>query len=591
MRDTLFPDPVRTDLLLVFPPFQRPIVSMENIGIEYIAAYARSRGFAAVIVNAGLHGLTVDDVVRLIRQSSFRVLGISTLHWNSQAALEIAMAARFYHPGCHIVLGGIEAALNAEHFLAGYPFLDSVCLGEGEAIVAELLAALAGGRDWRQIRGLAYRERGAVVVNEAADLVASLDTLPFPARDDVAAVIDSGGPVSIGTSRGCFGSCPFCSVRAFYNLSRGTCWRGRSPASVVAEIRALHDTFGVTLFSFVDETVAGPGADGVKRLREIARRIRSAQLEISFFMTIRADQVEAELFRELQLAGLKKVEIGIESMAESQLRRYGKTCGVEDNRRALGILDELGILSEAFMIPFDSETTYPEVACNLSFYGERFGSRSRGYDVAPLTMGDYLYPYPGTAIRARYERNGWLGQGWHTPFRAHDPVVQGVQQTVQWFIAAAEPAFPLSYAGLGNLWVNSRGLPEAVHRKTCRIAAMVGTLLVDVAAWAYETLAGSAPLSPGEIEAVAMRLGAFIERATRLKGELQGVVAEFGMRADDHDNPLAAGNTFAGQLYRFGKAKRRELVAAMYRDCGSDNAIIPLFTELLSVTRKQACHD
>jgi hypothetical protein len=106
MASNPLPKPFETDLLLVFPPFQRSIVSMENVGIEYIAASARARGFEACMVNAGLHGLDADDVNRIVARSRFRVLGISTLHWTLAEGLKIAHAARKTHPGCHIILGG-----------------------------------------------------------------------------------------------------------------------------------------------------------------------------------------------------------------------------------------------------------------------------------------------------------------------------------------------------------------------------------------------------------------------------------------------------------------------------------------------------
>ena len=93
-----FPAPVEVDLLLVFPPFERLVVSMENIGIEYIAASARAGGYRCALVNAGLHGLGCDDVIEVVRRSRFRVLGVSTIHWTMPAAIEIAPANMAVRP-------------------------------------------------------------------------------------------------------------------------------------------------------------------------------------------------------------------------------------------------------------------------------------------------------------------------------------------------------------------------------------------------------------------------------------------------------------------------------------------------------------
>jgi anaerobic magnesium-protoporphyrin IX monomethyl ester cyclase len=439
-----FPDPLDVDLVLVFPPYESPLVSMENVGIGSIAASARAAGFRCALINAGLYGLSADDIVEILRRSRFRALGISTIHWNMPAALEIARAARSSHPDCHIIMGGLEAALDADRILLAHACLDSIGLGEGERTMVSLLQALAAAADWRKIPGLAYLDGGAIRRSRPAGLIASLDDLPFPARDDIAAVIEAGGPVAISTSRGCPGRCAFCSVRAFYGLSDGPVWRSRSPRSVVAELREIMDRHGTRLFAFIDETAAGSGVRGSARLAELAALIRESGLKLEFFMAVRADQVEEPLFRELKSAGLRKVELGIESMAQAQLDRYVKGTRVEDNRKALKILEKLGLAVEILMIPFDPGVTPDELRTNLRFYREWFKTGC-GYDSAPLSMGNFMCPYPGTGARALYKRNGWIEEGGRVGFHAADGRMQKTGRALMRFISSAEHAFPRSY--------------------------------------------------------------------------------------------------------------------------------------------------
>lgn len=580
MSDWLFPKPFESDLVLIFPPFERPIVSMENVGIEYIASYARARGFEVRIINAGLHGLTSDAIISMLKRSRFRLLGVSTIHWTLKAALDIARAAKDVRPDCHVVLGGIEAAFNAKGILTQHAFVDSIGIGEGEVAVTELLSSIARGSDWKTIKGLAFRDGDSVALAPKRDLIDPLDLLPFPARDDIAAVLDSGGPVSISTSRGCMGRCSFCSVWAFYGLSRGPRWRGRSPASVVEEISLLHETYGVRLFSFIDETVIGPGTQGRERLREIGALLMESQRKIDFFLTVRADQVETELFQELKQAGLKKVEIGIESMAASQLRRYGKNISVEVNRGALRILEDLDIQSEVFMIPFDPQVTYDELQQNLSFYAERFKKCSRGYDVAPLSMGNYLYPYPGTSTRALYRRLGWLDSEHYVPFRAKDGSLQRAGRIILSFTSLLDSAFPASYLGLGNLWTNSKGLPEAVYRSLGRICAITGTLLVEVAEWAYA--ASSSRMSIHAIEAALSRLREFLSRLASLREEVKNIVDAYGSYNEQRLPAFSFHNDFARQLYLYGRERKQAVVNETYRASLDPNEILPALLNVLT---------
>lgn len=578
MNETMFPEPFESDLVLVIPPFQRLIVSMENIGIEYIASYVRSKGFTVRMINAGLHGLRTDDIIRMLKRSRFKLLGIATIHWTIEAGLEIAKAIKQCYPDRHIIMGGLEAALNAEDILANYPYIDSVGMSEGEGIVAELLSSIVEGTEKNAIDGLAYQDGNAVVFNPERDLIDPLDALPFPARDDISAVLDSGGPVVISTSRGCWGRCSFCSVRAFYDLSKGQCWRGRSPSSVVEEIRELYDNYGATLFSFIDETVAGPGKDGGNRLVEIATLIRESGLKIDFFMTIRADLVEENLFRELKEAGLRKVEIGIESMAQSQLSRYGKMSSVETNQRALEILGDLDILAETYMIPYDPDVTYDELKQNLSFYAHRFKDFDDRYNVAALTMGDYAYPYPGTQTRAVYKERGYLGPSYYTSFHAQDKAIGKAQQIVHWFIRSVESAFPMSYAGIGNLWINSRDLPAPVHKKICGISARLGELFIELTEWAYRTASKFSSFSADEREAVSSDLRDLLRRASELQEQVKKVIDDHGEL--DEQEAYEFEDAFTEQLYLFGKERRRVIIEDMYKSSFDDEETISVLTSV-----------
>lgn len=545
------------DLLLVFPPFHRLVVSMENIGIEYIAAFARAKGFDVRIINAGLHGLSTEDVVALVTRSRYKVLGLSTIHWNLPSALRIAEAARKAHPGGHIILGGVEAALNAESILLENPFVDTIGMGEGEITVSSLLTAISEGQEWRELPGLAYREGSRVKFTRPLPLVGMLDSLPHPARDDLAAVLDSGGPVSMSSSRGCFGRCSFCSVRSFYGLSPGPSWRGRSAASVVGEMREIHEKYGATIFSFIDETVMGPGERGRRRLMEICREIGKSGMKISFFMTVRADQVETRLFRSLQEVGLRKVEIGIESMAPFQLRRYGKSAGTAQNRKALRILEKLGIEVELFMIPFDPELKPGELRKNLRFYRSRFNG-TFNYSVTPMSLANYLYPYPGTGARKLYERNGWIGgEEPVTGFRAADERIERVGRTVTAFAGLFESGYPMSFAGLGNLWINSLPLPDAVYKRICEICDEFGKLAVRFAEWTLAVVFQTRWHTAAEVGAVVAGIREFVHSLTTLRNEVVALTHEYGRTAED--GRFRIEDEFSEELYRLGQYKKKLL--------------------------------
>lgn len=548
-----YPDSFAADLLLVFPPFARPLSAMENIGIESIAAYVRAHGFSAEVLNCSLHSLSAEDVAKILRAAKIKVLGVSVLHWTIRGGFAIARAAKKIDPSVHVVMGGIGAAFYAEQILAEHPYVDSIGLGEGETILAGLCAAIRSGADWRLVRGLVYRDRkGLIIRNEPAPLLDPLDGLPLAARDDLPAVMKAGGPAVISASRGCFGMCKFCAVRSFYDLSPGKKWRGRSPRNVADELLFLRDTYGNGLFSFIDETVAGPGRGGRERLLEMAELIREACPGIKFFMNIRADQVDRHLIQALKKAGLVKMEIGLETMSAEQLRRYGKTAKVGDNIRALQILEELDICTEIFMIPFDYEVECTDLKKNWDFLRQRYQKKPRQYDNSALVMADFLYLYPGTA--AATAAGNILKPGEYRPYTSSDPQMAEIQGLMKEFLGEMRSAFPNSaerpdlpfpYIGLGNLWTNSNDLPAPVYEEVCRLSTDAGKLLVAFGEWAYGNLQ--------EAKTQSDATGAFLAQRDALAARLAVIIAEHAKEYGWQKISEKFNSRFNAQLYQLGR--------------------------------------
>jgi len=315
---------------------------------------------------------------------------------------------------------------------------DSIALGEAEETFAELLRALDTGRDWHGLPGLVAAgdarrlgetagsgEAGAGVGNPGAEgahaprprprpLVADLDTLPFPARDTLPAFLArSPGPrvASVLRSRGCYGNCSFCDTRAFYAASPGAAWRVRSAGIVADEVEMLVRDHGVEAIRFWDDNFMGPGKRGREAAEDLAhelvRRRRCGLPEVRFSFECRVTDVDPDLFRLLKEAGLHRLFLGVEAMNQRQLDFFNKKVSVEDNRRALAVLDDLGLDVIIGMIMFDPDTTMTELEANLGFLKESFGGwgQVRSKVARPWNR---LEVYAGTPIEATLREQGRL---------------------------------------------------------------------------------------------------------------------------------------------------------------------------------------
>lgn len=403
-------------LLINTPHFGiRPGEEQENLGLGYLAATLRCQGHEVTLIDGTLERLTPRALRERLTGQVYDWAGISVLFQESigQAAL-VAAAIKAALPRTRVVAGGQPATFLYRELLLRYPALDGIILGEGEDIVGSL------GGDWdAALPGLACRRRGEVVAGGRPPLVEPLDRLVFPARDLLPLASAQNATAQISRSRGCWGSCSFCSLRAFYGQAPGPLWRCRSAENVVAEIEMLRSRHGIRAINFVDDNFLGVGERGREQALLLADALIAAGTGTSFSLTCRADGVEMDLFSRLKQAGLTRVFLGIESGVQAVLDRFGKHATVEQNLRALEVLKKLDIEPVVGYIMFDPDSTLEEFHASLAFLERAFGSwaQVRRYVSLPLNV---LEIYSGTPIAFQLEREGrlrgdLLGYTYHIP--------------------------------------------------------------------------------------------------------------------------------------------------------------------------------
>ena len=116
------------------------------------------------------------------------------------------------------------------------PSLDSIVRFEGEYTFLELVNQIHSGTDWRQIKGLAYKEKGKILANPLRSPETDLDKFPFPIRSSPEDYALDKKFATILAGRGCVNNCFFCNNREYIKQSSGPFKRIRKPEKVVEEI-------------------------------------------------------------------------------------------------------------------------------------------------------------------------------------------------------------------------------------------------------------------------------------------------------------------------------------------------------------------
>jgi radical SAM superfamily enzyme YgiQ (UPF0313 family) len=316
------------------------------------------------------------------------LVAISAVSQNYGYALKAAGAARKHN--IPVVIGGIHVSMLPESL---DPTMTVAVMGEGEETFAELVTLfLDGGRlgvpeALRTVRGIAYWNEGRLFQTEPRPLISPLDRIDHPARD----VSPPGEDAFLISSRGCPYRCVFCCSSRYWGPVRLF-----SADYVLEEMRSLIQQYGVKRLIFFDDLFIWDK----ERLRQIVERFESDPLfcNVSVGCTIRAELVDEELAQLLKRLRVYGVGAGLESGSERILQYLkGPKASTEQNRRAVQLLHEHGIYTEASFILGSPGETVEDASQTVQFI-KRVPLNDFGVHV--------LTPFPGTPLWDEAARKG-----------------------------------------------------------------------------------------------------------------------------------------------------------------------------------------
>jgi hypothetical protein len=393
----------------------------ENLSLRYLRGALERDGHTTAQVSFD----RADDLERAAREivlSAAAIAGFSMVftHRAREFARLIARCRELGFKGTTLA-GGHFAAFHAEQLLGDLPALDAVAIGEGERILCEL--ARCGGVP-ASVDGLVWRDASGLERNPPARPEQDLDTLAWPTRerpfDDYL-----GLPiVNMLGSRGCTHACAFCSISAWHALCGGARHREREASAIVAEMACLWRE-GVRLFNFHDDNFLGRNRGrNLARALELREELaRQGVGKIGFQIKARPDAIDPELFALLRSMGLFRVFLGIEAGTEASLINLGRGQRLQDNVRALEILNGLDLHVAFNLLVLNPESTLDDFAGNVAFL--------RGHLANPMNFCRTEI-YAGTPLERRLRREHRLrGDYWGLEYVIADARAQRAFELVR----------------------------------------------------------------------------------------------------------------------------------------------------------------
>jgi len=353
---------------------------------------------------------TVIDEVSKIALNGRTIVGLS-IKWTTQDIARTIIEK--VNEQCAsakplFVIGNIGVTHGYRELLQKKPF-DNVLavIGEGEEALVSIAqrvekctADINNLSLYKDIANVAINLNGKI--NIAMLKRIDLQSYPNTAMIKPTEIYDKEWDVhALETSRGCpWGKCTFCSVKKQFGDSQSqNSWHWCSfPLSKILSDIKNYALQGVRNFDLKDSEFFGPMRSAeefnssILRVEEFAKglivineELRTAEdvpsktisvthvsARVDTIFRSGSDEAEKNKKRKnayilLKSAGLRRVYLGIEAGSQSQLRRFCKGVTVEENKRAIEILRELGLEIEVGFIFFDYLATLEDLQQNIDF--------------------------------------------------------------------------------------------------------------------------------------------------------------------------------------------------------------------------------
>jgi len=408
-------------VLLIQPPVrvdQDPLDIPGGLGILASIAMQEGHETALMDLNAKRPIPSWNDAARQIAVEQWDVIGIGGLSSMYKDIKKLLFISRKINPNALIVCGGGFVTYMPDKIMKFNPEIDISCIGEGEETWREILQTVDKG-NWKNVRGICYREDHEILYTEPRPLIPDMDTIPYPAYDlmDLEAYFKysrsmwyngawkSERRINFVTERGCPRQCTFCTHNGMNRWDQAAMFgkeklrlldkeagfqavmRFYSAKYVVNQAKWLYEHYNVDYICLLDENLTS----APRRVHELCDLWIKEGLadKIKLGTSGDAPSITPEVVKHMKEAGFTFISIGGESGSDKVLKEdIGKGVTVAHNQKAVDILKEGGIEPIMTFMVGNPNEDINDVLETVSFFIKNNAT------IEPFICT----PYPGTKI-------------------------------------------------------------------------------------------------------------------------------------------------------------------------------------------------
>jgi len=384
-------------VLLINPPFN--IVkdnydSSISVGLLSIATYLDFNGVPVKIIDGVRQKNFLEIFKAEVAKSDLICFSVMTMQISQ--ALELSALAKKINPRCQIIWGGAHPTFFPEQTVK-HKLIDAVVIGDGEYAILDL----AKGRDFKDVKGIAYKQGGAVAVNPPP---APLDpkTMPlFNWRLEPGEILENLSLIPTLTSRGCPHRCTFCINAILKNK-----WRPRTVEQVLADLQIIKSQpyFKNKKLRFWDENFFVD----INRAKAIVDGMALRGLSRPWETTVRANyigtaMVDDDFLEKMKRSGCYLLSFGAESGSQIVLDKIKKDITPEQIIYAAKQCLKHDIIPQfSFMVGLPGELK-SDMKLTLKLIDELVKLSDQVQILGPQAFR----PYPGSELYGECVASGW----------------------------------------------------------------------------------------------------------------------------------------------------------------------------------------
>ncbi len=274
-----------------------------------------------------------DTLIKSVDWGRYGLAGFSVCLCQLASSLYFIKRIKKGFPHLPVVVGGSAfSGDGTDALLETFPEVDFVVHGEGELPLMQLVRHMTGSHgsdDVLSIPGVVTRKEENAQASATFHQLKDLSNLPPPDYDDYFHLLKTLDPgkaffptLPTEVSRGCWWKAPKKSARkrgcAFCNLNlQWDGYRSKGVPQVISEVDHLTTRYQTLSVAFMDNVLP------LRASRKIFSKLSKVPKDLRLFAEIRAT-TPYELLKVMRSAGMDEVQVGIEALSTSLLKKLGK---------------------------------------------------------------------------------------------------------------------------------------------------------------------------------------------------------------------------------------------------------------------------